>query len=79
MAPTSLKFTGRTSEPQIVALQIRLKNSYLMRKMATDSSNTPKPELYRHLLCARIKHTNFVFSYYLETLITAETAGALAE
>ena len=74
VAPSTLKFNPESGDPQILALQIRLKNSYLMQKMSTSKLGNPKPELYRHLLCGQIKHTTFTFSFYLETLITAESS-----
>ena len=62
----------------------KLKNSYMMRQQNEFANLTLRkaksvvPEVYSHLLIAKIKDTKIMFSFFIEAAIVEETVAAIS-
>lgn len=67
--PCSAKFKGDNSQPVILQMSAKLKNSYTLDQRNKSAQDI---ELYSHMLIGRVKDTPLMFSFFIEASIIVE-------
>lgn len=74
--PSNMKLTANSSG--ILNVVAKLKNSYQLANIGKETSEKFRTEKYNHLLVAKIKDTQIMFSFIIEASViesTGNTAG----
>ena len=75
-SPTVVKFPADSSAVVVLNVSAKLKNSYQMQSMLPKSKSDPlqgfQLEKYNHLLIARVKDTQIMFSFYVEAAVIVD-------
>ncbi len=72
--PSNLKVAANSSG--ILNVVAKLKNSYQLASIGKDNSGKNRPEKYNHLLIAKIKDTQIMFSFIIEASVIESSGNA---
>jgi len=71
--PSLVKVPG--GQNTILNVTVKMKNSFLLHQRTEGENN--KPQVFNHLLIARIKDTQIMFSFVVQASIVEETPVAV--
>lgn len=71
--PSNVKIAANSSA--ILNIVAKLKNSYQLASIGKEGSKT-RPEKYNHLLIAKIKDTQIMFSFIIEASVIESSGNA---
>lgn len=76
--PASLKIPANTSG--ILNIAAKLKNSYQLANIGKEQKDqtSARPEVYNHLLIAKVKDTQIMFSFIIEASVLESSGNANA-
>jgi hypothetical protein len=72
--PNSIKVAANTTA--ILNVAAKLKNSYQLANAGVEAKKNAKPEKYNHMLIAKIKDTQIMFSFIIEASVLESQGGA---
>lgn len=72
--PSNLKVAANSSG--ILNVVAKLKNSYQLANIGKDSTGKNRAEKYNHLLIAKIKDTQIMFSFIIEASVIESSGNA---
>jgi len=69
--PNVLKFPAKSDAAVFLLITAKLKNSYILA-VKHQGPSASKPEMYTHVLIAKVKDTKIMFSFFIEASVIVD-------